>query len=282
LHSGCDDVRFGSEFCEWKMPNLHVLRKAYNLTNDSGKGFSYITPRVTDTGIKKIREHLGFLKEKGEIKVIINDLGVLNVLRRYTRLKPHLGRQLVYTPARCPWPGIDRKIAVISPLSVLAWKLIRKQAEDLYSQTSLNYDRTIKFFQEYGIQGVDVDWISRCFEHYSFLIKNGLNLSVHLHLVPVTITRKCHTARFLGETNLENCSKPCYRRAFLLKPSELGIELLLSGNVVFRFTNPSKSDVKKLAQNIAEFVISMNSASRIQNSKEVDKLILDLKNGKSY
>ncbi len=273
VRSNCDKVRFGSEFCEWKIPSLESLEKAYTRIVDRGKDFVYVTPRVSDSGIKKIRKHLDFLNRKRKIDVIINDLGTLNILQDYSELKPFLGRQLVHVPARCPWLKIGARDAIF------LWKALRakrsmKHVEELYSQTSLNYKPTIQLFQSFGVQGLDVDWIPRCFPYFNSLVKAGLNISLHLHLIPVTLTRKCHTARFLGEKSPETCSKPCDDRAFLLKHKGLNLELFLHGNALFSFTQPSKNDLEDpLKNNVTEFVITMNPITKVSNRHKIDALI---------
>jgi len=269
VESGCDRVRFGSEFCEWKIPNMDVLREAYSLASERGKSFTYVTPRVSNSGLKTVRGQLAFLDGKDGVDVVVNDLGLLNILGQYPNLRPRLGRQLVYMPARCPWPQITRR----SKVGFLA----KRRVEKVFYQTSMNYKRTIQFFQGYGVKGIDVDWIPRCFQHFDFLIKNGLNLAVHLHLVPVTLTRRCHTARFLGETRPEGCSKPCDMRAFMLKQDVLGTELFLQGNVVFRPTRPSQREIKRLHEvGVDEFVITMNSITKIESLKEIEAAIQSL------
>jgi len=275
VNSICDKVRFGSEFCEWKMPSLQSLEKAYELANKRGKEFMYVTPRVSNEGLEKVRSHLD---GKGEIDVAINDLGVLSILENYSNLTPHLGRQLIFMPARCPWPEVSLGDILISPFFSLPSKYARWRLAKALYQTDLNYLPTIQFFQNHKVRGVDVDWIPRCFQHFGFLAKCGLNVSVHLYLVPVTLTRKCHTARFLGEKEPERCSKPCNSRAFRLKHGILGIKLFLDGNVVFNFVRPSRKDLKKLLESrTSELVVTMNPILRTQRQQDIDKLVLQMR-----
>jgi len=269
VSSNCDKVRFGSEFCEWKIPSLAELEKAFMLVKDGGKDFTYVTPRVSDSGIGKLVRQLDFLNGKGEIGVVMNDLGVLNILGRYPNLIPHLGRQLVHVPARCPWLKRSIRDTLLEKVGGI---------DEIYSQTSLNYPPTIKFFQDQGVRGVDLDWIPRCFPYYDLLAKAGIDLSVHLHLVPVTLTRKCHTARLLGEDAPDTCSRPCTDRAFLLKNPRLGLGFFLHENAVFRLIEPSKRDVAKLPRNgISEFVITMSPITRILNRERIEELVLQLR-----
>ena len=269
IGSSCEKVRFGSEFCEWKIPSLTELEKAYSLIKDQGKDFTYVTPRVSNSSIKKLVKQLDFLDGEGKIDVVINDLGVLNILGRYPNLNPYLGRQLVHVPGRCPWLKRGLRDRLIEKVQGI---------EKVYSKTSLNYGPTIRFFQERGVRGVDLDWIPRCFPYYGFLVKAGLNLSVHLQLVPVTLTRKCHTGRFLGEVAPETCSKPCNIRAFRLKNERLELEFFLHENAVFRFTEPSRKDIEELLRNdISEFVITMSPITRILTREKIDGLMLQTK-----
>jgi len=279
LATECDKVRFGAEFCEWKVPSLKTLKVAYNSAVDAGKEFDYVTPRCSDRTIKKILDQLSFLNGKDEIKIIINDIGFLNILKRYERLTPHLGRQLIHVPARCPWFKRDSRSFIFFGFMIKG-AMMRKHIKDLYNQTSLHYEPTIRFYKEYGVRGVDLDWIPKCFPHYKFFVEAGLDVSVHTHLVPVTVTRKCHTARFLGEKIPQNCSKPCITRAFLLKHKGvfMTVEFFLWGNAVFTLAQPNKKDVKNLlGTGATELVITMNPATNTLSRERVDEVISSIK-----
>jgi len=270
LKSNCTGIRYGVEFCEWKLPNQKALEEAYNLTNHKNKDFTYVTPRVSDNSLEKIRGHLDFLNKMGKNSIVVNDLSIINILEQYPNVKPILGRQLIYTPARCPW-----KQTTEYQVSFLT----RRRVEKIFHTTNLNYEPTIRFFQNLGVNHVDIDWIPVCFQNYAFLVKKGLNIFVHLHLIPVTITRRCHTARFLKENDLENCSKPCQTRAFLLKQDIINVHLLLHGNTVFKYIEPTREEVKKLATyNISNFIFTMNPVTKIENQHQINALIDNLQN----
>lgn len=268
VRSNCGEVRFGSEFCEYNIPSTKAIEKAYELANHEGKEFVYVTPRVSNKSLEKIRKQLAFLNGVEKISIVVNDFGVLNILKNYPNLKPHLGRQLIYIPARCPWKDITpQKVGFLT----------RRRVAKIFYQTSLNYSPTIKFFQSFGIRSVDVDWIPRSFPSFSFLVENELELFVHLYFLPTTTTRMCHTARFLGEKTLESCSKPCHTRAFQMENAILGIKLYLHGNTVFQFMEPTKNDVKKLENSdVIKVVVTMNPITKVESRQEIDKLIRDL------
>ncbi len=265
--SRCDEVRFGPEFCEWKIPSLSELKEAYSLASQEKKEFRYVTPRVSSKTLEELRGHLSLLDKNSATSIVVNDLGMLSILGEYPNLRPHLGRQLIFIPGRCPWEEI-----VQQPAGFLA----KRKTESLFEQTSMNHLPTINFFKEYNVKDIDVDWITSSFPHLSFLVKNGLSPYVHLHLIPAAVTRKCHTARFLGEKIPEKCSKPCDSKAFRLNNADLGLELFLHGNVVFRSVASSKDDLKKLRESkAAGIVVSINTLERAKSRDEIDALIKD-------
>jgi len=152
-----------------------------------------------------------------------------------------------------------------------------RRVAKIFYQTSLNYDPTVQFFQKYGVKNVDMDWIPKCFPYYNQLIRNGLDIFLHLYLVPVTITRKCHTARLLGEKKFEECSRSYRTRAFMLKNNSLGIKLFLSGNAIFKVIKPSRKELKKMSEiGISELVTPLNPILKIENSREINGLISGL------
>lgn len=279
LASSCDRVRFGSEFCEFKVPSLSELEEAYEATVKSGKGFDYVTPRCVDRTLKGLKRHFDFLAGKEDTKIVVNDLGVLSILTEYGNLKLHLGRQLVHIPARCPWFKPDSRSFVFAGFLVKG-ALMRRRVNDLYSQTSLNYKPTLEFYREKGVRGVDLDWIPRCFPEYRFIVESGFEVSIYTYLIPVTITRKCHTARFLGEESLWRCSKPCEKRGFLLRYNGvfMTLKLLLQGNAVFSLNKPSRKGLETLRRiGVKELVVPSSPAIGTVSRKKMEEALSNIR-----
>ncbi len=254
----------------YALPSSDALKKACELSSSSGKSFCYVTPRLADGPLEKVREQLTFINRFGEATVVVNDLGTLHMMKRFPKLSVQLGRQLVYTPSRSPWREITER-----SLGFLAKRNIAK----IFYQTALNYGPTIEFFKNLGVVGTDFDWIPACFDNLDFLKKNGLRISIHLHSVPAAITRKCHMGRFLGETNLDKCSKPCYLKAYSMQNTFLNTPLFLHGNAVFRLSEPEKGDVSRLKKNgVSEFVLTMGPLSRVVSHTKIDSMVQALQN----
>lgn len=268
IASTCQRIRFGSEFCMYALPTINALKMAYNLTIDAGKDFVYVTPRLAVGAMGQIRKHLLLLNKLGGATVVANDLGTIRVLRRLAALKLYLGRQLVYTPARCPWKQITEESVSIFTM---------RKVKQIFYQTALNYRPTIEFFKALGAVGADVDWIPELFTNLSFLSQNKLNVSVHLQMIPVAITRKCHMARFLGEEDLASCSRPCYTQAYLMDNELLETRLFLQGNAVFRLMEPDRKRMVQLAKRgVTELVLTMSPLTGVRSCTQLENLIQQL------
>ncbi len=268
LASTCQRIRFGSEFCMYALPPLESLKEAYKLSKDAGKDFVYSTPRLSDNAMNTIRKHLHLLNSLGGATVIVNDLGTIKVLREFSSLKPHLGRQLVYTPSRCPWNMITEHSVNF---------FTKRKVEEIFYQTSLNYEPTIEFFKGLGVIGVDVDWIPELFPNLSFISGNKLKVSVNMHSIPVAITRKCHMARFLGEENLDTCSRPCYTKAYFMNNKLLETDLYLNGNTVFRLKEPTKKMVSTLSKlGVNELVLTLSPLTTASLQTQLGNFIKSL------
>lgn len=272
LASQCDGIRFGPEFCEWKIPSLEHLKQAYEEAKEAGKRFTYVSPIVSNQGIEKLREHLAFLRGFEGVEVVIGDIGVLNLLQDYGGLQLRLGRPRVYIPARSPWSQITR---MPDPSF-----FNRLKVEKIFYQTSLNYLRSLEYYKSLGVMGADADWLSKCFPHYKKIIKNGFILAVHAYAIPVAVTMRCHMARFLGEVEPALCTKPCLSKAFNIRQKELERDFILHGNVVFRSVESQQRDVRQLQRmGVNELIIPMGPVSKLLTTKDLNEAIAALSSG---
>jgi hypothetical protein len=271
LGSTCHSVRFGSEFCEQLLPSREELEEAYEMARLADRAFTLVTPRLSNAGIEKCRELLPLLDRMQEVGVVVNDFGALRLMERHPELYLRLGRHLITVPARSPWVDTHMRGAEESLSGQGEW------LRDLYASTSMSYEGTTALYRQLGCQGVDLDWIPRIFPALSSLVQHGFRLAIHLYLVPVTFTRKCHTARFLGEESDRSCSKPCLEKALTLENevlTEAGQRFLLWGNAVFRHVEPSSKDVAMLEQiGVSEVVLTMNPLTGIDRADGIDDVM---------
>lgn len=92
---------FGNETCENLIPTKEIVEKVLSFCNKNNYQFSYITPYVGPNGLIKVKTNLDFLEKnmiyKNKIEIVFNDFGVLNLLQKYEKLIPVLGRLLIKT-----------------------------------------------------------------------------------------------------------------------------------------------------------------------------------------
>ncbi|MDQ1280312.1 MAG: hypothetical protein QG670_1575, partial [Thermoproteota archaeon] len=72
-------------------------------------------------------------------------------------------------------------------------------------------------------------------------------------------------------------SRPCSRKAFLLKHDLLNSNLVIYGNVVFQVKDVKSEEAKGLYNmDVAELVISMSPLTKIQNLESINSKIREL------
>lgn len=85
-------IYYGEEFCERLIPNLETIKKIKAATSSKGLKFSFVTPVVTDLGLERINEIMKIIDDHDEI--IVNDIGVLNLIHTTYKNPINIGRVL--------------------------------------------------------------------------------------------------------------------------------------------------------------------------------------------
>jgi|SRR5271157_1625824 len=268
LGSDCDGVRFGSEFCPWKVPSLNSLKAAHMMSLERGREFTYVTPRISSCDLGKVVDQLAYLHDhrSNSTRVVVNDLGVLNVLSEgeFLGLSPHLGRQLISVPLRGRPPMAEL---------MRGGGLKQFVARQIFNRSNLNHGLTIDFLKDLGVKGVDMDWLPDGFPHLNRIARRGLHVAIHSHLSLIALTRMCHTARLMGEQAPEMCSQPCLRRAFVLKHPLLG-EMYLLGDALFGVVQPAPCQAQGIRSGgIKEIVLSLNALTRLFDTEDINRCI---------
>lgn len=194
-HCGCVEfsrVYWGNEFCQRLIPGLDRLRTHYSAITESGLGFSLVTPYVTNEGLEKLKPLFQFLVEQGDAEVVVNDWGVLNVLRReYPQLKPVLGRlmnKMIRDPRVAQYydtPGAPRE----------ALRALRESSVTAHAYR--------KLLENYGIEMVELDNLFQGIAlHFDQL---GLRGSLYIPYGYVATGRVC----MIGSLHLPKHDKFC-------------------------------------------------------------------------
>jgi hypothetical protein len=190
LRSQCDTIRYGADLCEFKLPNDAQLQEFLDYLNQTNKEFSYVCPRLPEHAFPIIERHLRMISAKTQrpIRVVANDWGVLNQLidRRYPKLFPYIGRQLVAIPNR----GRPSMADLMGSESWFKRMAVQKLGGIIFNKTNLHFKPTMKFLRDHGVAGADIDWVPPTFGEMQDVVKGGIQFSVHMGLVIVAVVRR--------------------------------------------------------------------------------------------
>lgn len=183
-------IGLGSECCVHKLPSLELVRSLAARIED----LTVVTPITPQKHYEWMMKYIQGLQSG--IRLVINDAGVLYSLND-SGVADHFnhiiaGRGIVHTSEACPW--VDH--------------LLRDETElvkEAFLQTNLNYSRTLDFFRELGITGMETDLVSRT---VTAALRTGLPVAAHAEYIAVSYARSCHTSRFYAETP-PHCTNRC-------------------------------------------------------------------------
>ncbi len=221
---------FGNEFCEQLIPSRSDLRQVLDFVAEQGLDFTFVTPYVTDKGMKRLGPLLGEIKRrKPDSEVVFNDYGVLRVLHsRYTRLQPVMGRLLVRMK-RGP-----RLMMVIDKLP--------ETTVEYFRSSNITVPVLVDFLREQGVRRVELDNVLQGIDFHL----DNLTGSIYVPFAYVTTTRFCLTnscdipekEEFIG---IFPCRRECQRYTFYLRSGIMPVVLVRKGNTVF-FENETLPD----------------------------------------
>jgi hypothetical protein len=221
---------FGVEFCQNLIPSVEDLNRVVEFISKNKMEFTFVTPFLTNAGIKKIKLLLNFItKVKPDAEIVINDWGLLGLItREYPGLNLSLGR-LLSKQKRGP--------QILNLLGKVPEDMIRH-----FQQSNIDSSVLSNFLVSRHIKRVELDnlfqGISRPFP--------SLRGSLYMPFAYVTTTRICLFS--LRKDNADRisrvispCHKKCRERVFMLKHKKMPADLLLKGNTQF-FKNEQLPD----------------------------------------
>ena len=231
---------FGQEFCEYLIPTLDELKKAYYFSMQLGWNFTYVTGYLTDKGIEKTKENLEFLaRENRGIEVVVNDWGMLSIVNReFPQLQPVLGRMLIKQKRLARFAN-GRPPINMRGIDVSVDEIAQNQKEAL-KDLNLSIGSYRKELKSLGIRRVELD-----------IVPQGVNLnprawgfsfSCYYPWTYLTCGRNCSTAAVNDPVREyvvvdEPCSKPCRTLNRSADIKESPVPIVQRGNTVFAFTH---------------------------------------------
>ncbi len=232
-------IYFGCEFCQRLLPSVKKLEQVLDFASEKSLGFTFITPYVTNEGLKKLRALLKVIENnKPGSEVVFNDWGVLNILNeKHQRLEPVMGRLLIKMK-RGP-----RLKEVMNSLPQSTLNYFRGCSLDSPLYQKYLIDHKIKRIElDNLLQGLDLN-----------LGDSIINTSLYIPYAFITTTRlclanSCDIAGKEDEIGIFPCKKECQKYTFQNIHSVMPVPLIIKGNTMF-FKNENIPDKEVLEKN---------------------------------
>ena len=228
---GFDRIYYGAEFCEHLLPAEKDLAAMVDLAYEEGKEFTFVTPFVTDSGIKKLNALLPFLAKKMQCaEVVFNDFGVLSLINE-NNLMPVMGRLLTKQKN--------------DPRTVMLRGKIGKEAYNYFQRSNFEWEEMQEFLKANKIRMVEVNNLLQGIE-----LPKAKNLKISLHYpdVYVTTTRlcmanSCTRIKDRLKIKVDGCARECLIYKFELEDKTFPVKLFMKGNTQF-YENKNTKNLK--------------------------------------
>lgn len=221
---------FGAEFCENLIPSAEDLNSALEFISKNKMEFTFITPFLTNEGIKRIKPLLNLItKVKPDAEIVINDWGLLRLINReYQGLNLSLGRLLTKQ---------KRGPQILNLLGKVPEDMIRH-----FQQSNIDSSALSDFLISRQIKRVELDNLLQGIRRPFPSLKGSLYMS----FAYITTTRLCLFSSLDDKIDkplraITPCNKECQAHAFMLRHKQMPVGLLLKGNTQF-FKNEQLPD----------------------------------------
>jgi hypothetical protein len=247
-----DRIYFGNEFCENLIPALSSLKKTYSFAKSRHKEFTFVTPFVTNEGLKKLESLFLFLNDQRNIEVVFNDWGVFKLIKdKFKNLEPVLGR-LLTKQRRDPRmlkifyekPKFIENFSIgKKKKTIIIPKKVPSALFEHYRASVINVPSFQKYLLSQGIKRVEIDnlvW------KMNLRVNKKIGISMYLPYGYIAVSRMC------GKLTLtySACRKECKKYFLQLENGTLPVPFYCIGNAIFYKSKiPTNKYLKELGVN---------------------------------
>ncbi len=224
---------FGIEFCERLLHTGKEIDKALSFASERDMAFTYVTPYVTNYGLKVVEKNISKISEEiAEPEIVINDWGVLRIAKKYS-ITPVLGRLL---SKQKRGPEILNLMGNLPPAAIAHF---RKSCFEV--PVYQNYLKQLGVWRvelDNAFQGIDMDFSS-----------SGIRASLYYPYIYVATTRRCliNSCDVISKRDIIGiypCHKECREYTVELKHESMPKPILLKGNTQFLYNPELPSDLE--------------------------------------
>jgi len=223
-NNGFSRLYFGQEFCQRLVPSVKELERALDFASGKNFDFTFVTPYVTDEGLRKLGplfQKVG--EERPGNEVVFNDWGVLRILnQRHPDLEPVMGRLL---------NKMKRGPRLMNFLDTLPQTTL-----EYFKSCSLDVPLYRQFLISNGVRRVELDNLLQGID--LDLSNSGIIASLYIPYAYITTTRLClaiscdiHGKE--DEIGIFPCKRECQEYSFQLTHPVMPVPLICKGNTIF-------------------------------------------------
>ncbi len=220
IGDGYSRLYFGNEFCERLLPSQALLEEAVSFVKERKMSLTFITPFVTDKGMKKLKETIEFLTGRiKETEIVVNDWGVLAMLEKTAWTGAISMGRLMTKQKRGP-----------RIMNIL--KHLPDKAAEHFRQCSADSVIFKEFLVSRGIRRLELDNLLQGISRPA----DCLPASLYYPYAYVSTTRFCLISQYYNRAaarSIPDCKQECSESMFELKTKGMPVPLLLKGNTQF-------------------------------------------------
>lgn len=231
-------IYFGEEFCENRFPDKQKLMSIVEYASKNKLDFTFVTPYVTDLGLKHIEELINIIsKSLTSFEVVFNDFGVMKLLHdKYPEIKLVCGR-IINKMKRDPRINC-----------ALACNNGNLDGEKYFSSTSFLGKYIKELFVRYNVSRIEFDNV---YHNFNFCLNDGIHGSLYYPYVFLTTTRLCRLKKdnlFSTKNKLvvaNRCEHICNKAIIALDNENINKKIYVYGNTQFLYNKEVKDSIFK-------------------------------------
>jgi len=213
---------FGVEFCQNLIPSEEDLGRVLEFTSEKKMLFTFVTPYLTDEGMKKIKPLLSLIagNHPGS-EIVINDWGLMEWINRaYPGLNLLLGRLLTKQ---------KRGPQILSLVGRVPENMIRH-----FRQSNADSPILSGFLIARQIKRIELDNLFQGLSRPLASLKGSLYMPfAYITTTRICLFNSCGDKSGKPSRAITPCSKECRKYVFRLQHKRMPVDLLLKGNTQF-------------------------------------------------
>lgn len=222
---------FGIEFCQNLIPPVEDLGHILKFVSKKGMDFTFVSPYVTNEGMKKLKLLLDYLiNQQPSSEIVINDWGFLRwISQKYSNSNLALGRLLTKQ---------KRGPRILNLMGRVPDTMIEH-----FRQSNVDNLMLSDFLISKGIKRIELDNLLQGVSRPTHSLKGSL----YIPFAYITTTRFC----LVNSVNrplrtVSSCNKECQNYVLKLQHKQMAVELFLKGNTQFFKNEHLPENLKQL------------------------------------